>query len=175
MGKGSVARRSEADYSGKQESADYSSKQNSGSGWVVSLQPSLLEQADRDMRKPLSLLAIYGTAEEADKKANTWWIFKLRKLVSCRLFVKGWRHIMSCHFIRRRMKTHKELPFVRWKKLSTEFGIWKKPKFQSPAAQRRLREKEKLILWMNRSSEVWCASLNEYPKKRLVHEERDNN
>ena len=45
------------------------------------------------------------------QKTNTWWIFKLRKLVSCCLFitgwrrimsrhlvVKGWRHIMSCHF-----------------------------------------------------------------------------
>ena len=43
--------------------ADYSSNQNSGSGRAVSLQPSLLAQADMGMRKPYSLLAMYASAE----------------------------------------------------------------------------------------------------------------
>ena len=46
-------------------SADYSSKQNSGSGRAVSLQPSLLVQADMGMRKPHSLLTMYVSAERA--------------------------------------------------------------------------------------------------------------
>ena len=43
--------------------ADYSSKQNSRSGKAVSLQPSLLVQADIGMRKPNSLLAMYASVE----------------------------------------------------------------------------------------------------------------
>ena len=35
--------------------------------------------------------------------------------------------------------------------------------------RREHREEKKLILWMNSNSE-----LNEYPKKRLVHEERNS-
>ena len=35
-----------------------------------------------------------------------------------------------------------------------------KPKFQSHATQRTLREKKKLILWMNQPSKAWWASLN---------------
>ena len=37
------------------------------------------------------------------------------------------------------------------------------------------RKEKKILPWMNSNSEVWWTSLNEYPKKRLVHEERDNN
>ena len=64
MGKGGAARWSTANYSGKQESEDYSSKQNSGSGRAVSPQPSLLGEADRGMRKPHFLLAMYVSAEK---------------------------------------------------------------------------------------------------------------
>ena len=45
-------------------------------------------------------------------------------------------------FSRQRMKTHKELPlFVE--KPKSQFGIWKKPKFQNNASQRTMREKKK--------------------------------
>ena len=44
--------------------ADYSSKQNSGRGRAVSLQLSLLVQADMGMGKPHCLLAIYASAVE---------------------------------------------------------------------------------------------------------------
>ena len=46
----------------------------------------------------------------------------------------------------------------------------KKPKFQNNEAHRTLREKKEPIFWMNQQ-----VSLNEYPNKRLVHEERKNN
>ena len=36
------------------------------------------------------------------------------------------------------------------------------------------RKEKKILLWMNSNSAVWLASLNEYPKKRLVHEKKDN-
>ena len=46
-----------------------------------------------------------GTEEEtAKKKAHTWWIFKLRRLVSCHLVVEGWR-LNELPFLRRREKT----------------------------------------------------------------------
>ena len=54
MGKGGATRWS---------SADYISKQNSGSGTAISLQPSLLEQADIGMRKLHSLFAMYASVE----------------------------------------------------------------------------------------------------------------
>ena len=73
VGEGGVARRPTTDYSGKQESPDYSSKQNSGSGRTVSLQPSLLVQADMGMRKPHSLLAIYVLAAEKQTCDHDWY------------------------------------------------------------------------------------------------------
>ena len=148
------------------------------------------------MGEPLSLLAMYASAAERQtcdlnwywwrngQKANMWWIFKLRKLDCCRLFIKGWRHIMSCclfvkgwrcimsgRFIRLRMKTHKELPVVRWK---TKNIIWDMEETQIQKVMKHW-EKQKLLLWMNSNSEVWWTSLNEYPKKRFVHEKRNNN
>ena len=51
----------------------------------------------------------------------------------------------------------------------------KKPKFQNNAVQRTLREKKELMSWMNQHSKTWLVSLNEYPKERLVHEERNKN
>ena len=110
VGEGGVVHQPATDYSGKQESVDYSSKQNSGKSGHLSVQPSLLIQADMGMREPHSLLAMYASAVERQtcdhdwylgrnrQKANTWWIFKLWRLVSGHLFVKEWRHIMSCHF-----------------------------------------------------------------------------
>ena len=44
-------------------SADYSKKHNSGSWRAISLQISLLVQADMGMRKPHSLLAMYESVE----------------------------------------------------------------------------------------------------------------
>ena len=75
---------------------------------AVSLSPTLLLQADMGMGEPHSLLAMYGLTEKQTcdydrywerkrQKADTW-IFKLRKLDSCRLFIKGRRHIGSCRF-----------------------------------------------------------------------------
>ena len=43
----------------------------------------------------------------------------------------------------------------------------KKPKFQNNATQGTLREKKKLLLWMNSLSEIRWALLNEYLKKRF--------
>ena len=48
---------------GKGGATRYNSKQNSGNETVVSLQHSLLVQADMGMRNPHSLLAMYVTAE----------------------------------------------------------------------------------------------------------------
>ena len=69
---GVAARWPSAYFSGKQESADYSNKQNSGSGRAVSLQPSLLAQADTGMRKPHSLLAMYASAAERQTCNHDW-------------------------------------------------------------------------------------------------------
>ena len=70
---GGAARRPWADYRDKQESADYSSKQNSGSGRAVSLQSSLLVQADMGMREPHSLLAMYASAEKQASDHDWYW------------------------------------------------------------------------------------------------------
>ena len=43
-----------------------------------------------------------GTKEETappKKKPHTWWIFKLQRLVSCRLFITGWRRIICSHLV----------------------------------------------------------------------------
>ena len=113
------------------------------------------------MGEPHSLLAMYASAAERQtcnydwywgrnhQKANTWWIFKLWNFVSCHLFVKGWRHIRSC------------LLFVE--KLRTEFGIWKKLKFQSHVAPRTLRERKK-----NFSFE-WTASPQGIWRRNNIH------
>ena len=107
VGESGAICRSSADYRRKQESADYSSKQNCGKGKAVSLQPSLLEQADIGMKKPHSLLAMYASAVKQTcdhdwgrtlEKVDTWKFFKLRKQSSCRLVVEGWRHMSSCRF-----------------------------------------------------------------------------
>ena len=55
MGKGGATRRPSADYSRQQELAVERE--------AVSLQPSLLVQADMGMRKPHSQLAMYASAE----------------------------------------------------------------------------------------------------------------
>ena len=58
-------------------------------------------------------------------------------------------------FIRRRMKTHKQLPFVHWK---NEDIIWDTEETQIPKVmplREHWEEKEKLLLWMNQHSEVW--------------------
>ena len=47
---------------------------------------------------------------------------------------------------------------------------------ETPIPRREHWEKEiKLPLWMNSNTDVWWASLNENLKKRLVHEEINNN
>ena len=51
--------------------------------------------------------------------------------------------------------------------------MWKKPKFQNNAAQ-RTHEKRKAYPLNELKLPGMVASLNEYPKKRLVHEERNN-
>ena len=53
--------------------ADYSSKQNSGSRRAVSLQPSLLVQADIGMGEPHSLLAMYASAEKQTCDHDWYW------------------------------------------------------------------------------------------------------
>ena len=75
----------------------------------LSLQTSLSLQGDMGMREPHSQLTMHVSAEKQtfdyvrrkklSKKANTWWIFKLRRLVSCCLFTPGWRRIISYHLV----------------------------------------------------------------------------
>ena len=58
--------------------------------------------------------------------------------------------------------------------LENEDIIWdtEEPKFQSHAAQRTLRGKETASPL---NEPVLRGMINEYTKKKLVHEERDNN
>ena len=102
-------------------------------GEAVSLPPSI-KKGDMGRGEPHSLLAMYASTEKPicdhdwywgrnRQKAYTWRIFKLQKLVTCRLFIKGWRHIMSCHLFIEGWRHIKSCLLFFEKKLRTEFGI----------------------------------------------------
>ena len=119
---GGVAHQPVADYSGKQESDKDSRKQNGGKRGHLSPTLSISTSWYEHGRASLSISHVCFSGEanlrpwlvlrkKQPRKANTWWIFKQRRLVSCDLFitvwrhimnrhlvVKGWRHIMSCHW-----------------------------------------------------------------------------
>ena len=94
---------------GKQESDDDSSKQNGGKRSRLSPTLSISTSWYGHRRTSLSInyVCVSGGAnlrpwlvlrKGPSQKANTWGIFNLRKLISCHLVVKGWRHIMSSRF-----------------------------------------------------------------------------
>ena len=140
-------------------------------------------------RTSLSISRVYASGEanrwpwlvlrKKPPKANMWWILKLRKRVTCRLFIKGWRHIMSCRLFikgwRHIMRCHlfveggrhirSCLLFVEKKKLRTEFGIWKKPKFQSCRTENAERKEKTYPL--NEQALQWMVSLvKRIPKEK---------
>ena len=95
-------------------SVDESSKQelqNSGSGrGRLSSTLSIITRWYGHGRPSLSIsrVCVNGEAnlwpwwvlrKKPPKKTNSWWNFKLRKLVSCRLFITGWRRIRSCRLL----------------------------------------------------------------------------
>ena len=114
-------------------SSYYSSKQNNGKKGPLSPTLSIITRWHEHGRTShsISYICVGGEADlqpwlvprkNPPKKANTWWIFKLWKLV-------------SCHFIRQGVNTHNELPFLRRKVKTRNLGYERNP--NSKITQRR--------------------------------------
>ena len=97
MGKGGVTR---------YPSDDDSSKQNNWKRDCLSSTLSIITRWHGHRRTSLSICHVCISGGEADlwpwlvlikkpPKANTWWIFKLQKLISCYFIAQGWGHIKS--------------------------------------------------------------------------------